>query len=223
MRDTARRVGDSLAAGETTLVLGGDCTVGIGTVAAHMDAGGAVGVVYFDTHADLNVPASVREGALDWMGMAHMLDEDGAAPELVGAGALVPLLSPSDVVLFAWGPGAGDAVRARGDRASRLRSSRSTRSLPTPRTRRRARASDGGPLRPAARPLRRRRDRLHRRAAVGERGRNEGLAYDAAMRALAGCSRRRSSAALTMTELNPDHAEPGSLERFAREVGERLA
>jgi arginase len=30
VRDTARRVGESIAAGETTIVLGGDCTVGIG-------------------------------------------------------------------------------------------------------------------------------------------------------------------------------------------------
>ncbi len=104
VRDTARRVRGALAEGEVTLVLGGDCTVGIGTVAAHVDAGATVGLVYFDTHADLNVPASVREGALDWMGMAHMLGVDGAAPELIGAGVRVPLLSPDDVLLFGWGP-----------------------------------------------------------------------------------------------------------------------
>jgi hypothetical protein len=55
VRDTARRVGDSIGAGETTLVLGGDCTVGIGTVAGHVSAAERVGLIYFDTHADLNV------------------------------------------------------------------------------------------------------------------------------------------------------------------------
>ena len=104
VRDTARRVAASTAAGETTLVLGGDCTVGIGTVAGHVGTGERVGLLYFDTHADLNVPASVREGALDWMGMAHMLGEEGAVPELVGAGPRTPLLDAEQVLLFGWGP-----------------------------------------------------------------------------------------------------------------------
>ncbi len=55
--------------------------VGIGTIAGHVGAGDRIGVIYFDTHADLNVPASVPEGALDWMGMAHMLGEPGAVGE----------------------------------------------------------------------------------------------------------------------------------------------
>ncbi len=63
-----------------------------------------IGVIYFDTHADLNVPASVPEGALDWMGMAHMLGEPGAVDEVVHAGPRVPLLDPDQVILFAWGP-----------------------------------------------------------------------------------------------------------------------
>jgi arginase len=65
VKDTARRVGECSAAGEATLVLGGDCTVGIGSVAGHVSVGERVGLVYFDTHADLNIPPSVPEGALD--------------------------------------------------------------------------------------------------------------------------------------------------------------
>ena len=84
--DTARRVREARRAEEITLVLGGDCTVGIGTVVGHAAEGEPVGLVYFDAHADLNVPASVTEGALDWMGMAHMLGIDGTVPELAGAG-----------------------------------------------------------------------------------------------------------------------------------------
>jgi arginase len=102
--DTARRVVDATRQGEVTLVLGGDCTVGIGTVAGHVAAGGRVGLIYFDTHADLNVPASVREGALDWMGLAHMLKEHGAETELVCVGKRVPLLDAERVLLFGWGP-----------------------------------------------------------------------------------------------------------------------
>jgi arginase len=115
VRDTARRVDEAQAAGELTLILGGDCTVGIGTVAGHLAAGERLGLVYFDQHADLNVPESVPEGALDWMGMAHMLGVDGAVPELVACGPRTPMLAPEQVLLFGWG-GAGDHLRATGDR-----------------------------------------------------------------------------------------------------------
>jgi arginase len=68
VRDTARRVAEAVSSGEATLVLGGDCTTGIGTVAGHLATGERVGLIYFDTHADLNVPSSVREGP--WTGWA---------------------------------------------------------------------------------------------------------------------------------------------------------
>jgi arginase family enzyme len=56
-------------------------------------------------------------------------------------------------------------------------------------------------------------------------GRNEGLAYANALRALARLVTSPKLAGLTITELNPHHAAavPGSLERFAAAVGERLA
>jgi arginase family enzyme len=87
-------------------VLGGDCTVGIGTVAGHVGSGESTGLLYFDAHADLNTPTSVHEGALDWMGMAHVLGEEGAAPELVGVGARVPPDGlpddPDEVAAMSW-------------------------------------------------------------------------------------------------------------------------
>ena len=224
VRDTARRVGVSIAAGETTLVLGGDCTVGIGTIAGHIGAGGRVGVVYFDMHADLNVPASVREGALDWMGMAHMLDEEGAVPELVEAGPLVPLLEPEQVVLLGWGPGQATPFERE------VLTRRGLAAIPVDEV-----AAD--PEDAAARAcatLEARCDRLLVHFDVDvidftdvplseNTGRNEGLAYADAMRALARLLASPKLAGLTITELNPDHAEPGSLERFARAVGESLA
>ena len=102
--ETTVRVGEAAVPGAITLTLGGDCTVGIGAVAGHVASSERVGLLYFDTHADLNVPDSVHEGALDWMGMAHMLDEAGARPELASAGGRSPLLHPEQVVLFGFGP-----------------------------------------------------------------------------------------------------------------------
>jgi arginase len=56
-------------------------------------------------------------------------------------------------------------------------------------------------------------------------GRNEGLAYDHAMRALQSLLASSRLAGMTITELNPDHVEEGaqSIDRFAAAVSEGLA
>jgi arginase len=102
VRTTATRVGDALREGDgLVLVLGGDCTVGIGTIAGVRATHDDAAVAYFDLHSDLNTPASATDGALDWMALGHMLGIDGAEPTLVAATEKVPLLEPGQVVLFA--------------------------------------------------------------------------------------------------------------------------
>jgi arginase len=54
-------------------------------------------------------------------------------------------------------------------------------------------------------------------------GRNQGLTYDHALRALDRLLASPGLAGLTITELNPDHAEAGTLERFASAVAGSLA
>jgi arginase len=97
----AHSVAEILREGARALVLGGDCTVGIGTVAG-AGALARPGLVYLDLHADLNIPTSTVDGALDWMGLAHMLGSDGACPPLRDAGPRTPLLDPGDVVLLGY-------------------------------------------------------------------------------------------------------------------------
>jgi arginase len=107
VRETAGRVGKAHAAGHLPLVVGGDCTVELGTVAGLLPpegSGGRLGLIYFDVHPDLNVPATVGEGALDWMGVAHMLGEEGAAEPLSQVGPHFPMLGDEDVFLFSYGP-----------------------------------------------------------------------------------------------------------------------
>jgi arginase len=104
VRAVAARVEEALRAGEQPLVLGGDCTVGIGTVAGAIAAGGEPRLVYFDMHPDLNTPSSVPDGAFDWTGVAHMLDIDGADDRLASAGPRRPLLADDDVVFLATDP-----------------------------------------------------------------------------------------------------------------------
>jgi arginase len=105
-RAVAQHVERIASDGDRALVLGGDCTVGVGTVAGLRAAHGiAPGVVYIDMHPDLNIPTSTTDGALDWMGMAHMLAVDGCCPPLRDIAATTPLLAPGDVVLLGYDEG----------------------------------------------------------------------------------------------------------------------
>jgi arginase len=226
VKDTARRVGECIAGGEVTLVLGGDCTVGIGTVAGHAGADGRLGLVYFDMHADLNVPQSVSEGALDWMGMAHMLGEEGAVRELVEAGPRVPLLEADQVLVLGWERDQATAFERE------VIDRREITIVPAGEI-----AVD--PEGAAARSIEligRRCDRLLVHFDVDvidftdtplseNTGRNAGLSYESAMRALAVLLGDPRLAGLTVTELNPDHAEQGArtVERFAGDLAERLS
>jgi arginase len=104
VRAVAAKVEEALRAGDLPLVLGGDCTVGVGTVAGAVAAGAEPRLIYLDLHPDLNTPGSVPDGAMDWMGVAHMLDVDGADDRLAGAGPRRPLLADADLVLLGAGP-----------------------------------------------------------------------------------------------------------------------
>lgn len=102
------RVRAAIEAGRIPVLLGGDCTIEVGAVAGLLDAGRTVGLVYVDAHADLNVPGAVPEAkgefalSLDWMGVAHMLDMDGAYRPLAAIGPRRPLLTPDRVGVLGW-------------------------------------------------------------------------------------------------------------------------
>jgi arginase len=102
-RAVADRVAEGLSEGAAVLVLGGDCTVELGTVAGATRATEDVGLVYIDYDTDMNIPDSVTDGALDWMGVAHLLGIPGTLPELAGIGPRTPMLRADQVQLFANG------------------------------------------------------------------------------------------------------------------------
>jgi len=208
----AGRVGEAVTNHEIALVLGGDCTIELGTVAGHVASDQRIGLVYFDLHADLNTPKSVQDGALDWMGMAHLLGEEDAMTELSHLGSRYPLLSPSQVVLFAH-----DLTRA----TPWERNAIARLALATISTAEVAAA----PEEAAARALTHLRDGCDRilvhfdvdtidftDAPLSENtGRNYGLSLDTAFRALTSLLKDERIGALTITELNPEHgAEDGS-------------
>jgi arginase len=94
----------SAPAEDTIVVLGGDCTVGVGTVVGLQHRVERLGIVYVDRHADLNVPDSAVDGALDWMGIAHMLDIDGAVDGLAALAGHRPMLSSGQISFLGLGP-----------------------------------------------------------------------------------------------------------------------
>jgi arginase len=102
-RATPEHVAAALAEGSPMLVLGGDCTVELGTVAGALSESENIGLVYVDLDTDLNTPASTTDGALDWMGVAHMLGVDGAVPALAKLGPRTPMLRPEQVLFFSHG------------------------------------------------------------------------------------------------------------------------
>jgi arginase len=220
VQSTARRVADALPGSDRrALVLGGDCTVGIGTIAGTQQVLGDVAVVYFDLHSDLNNPASATDGALDWMALAHLLGTDGTEPALTqAAGVQHPILTPDQVFLFGQDP--RHATRYERSELERL-------ALP------RTPVDDvrNNPVSAARQTLQSVQARAERYvihldvdvvdftdAPLSEHpSRNAGLKLDDMLAALQVLASGDGLAAITLTELNPHNAaaDHGLLQRFA--------
>jgi arginase len=86
--DVTRRLADAVAAtapDAVPIVLGGDHAISMGSVAGVLRraAGGRVGVLWIDAHADLNTPATSPSGNVHGMPLAHLLGHGDA--RLLGA------------------------------------------------------------------------------------------------------------------------------------------
>ena len=57
-------------------------------------------MIYIDLDTDMNTPETTADGALDWMGVAHMLSLPGADSRLSELGPRTPLLRPEQLMLF---------------------------------------------------------------------------------------------------------------------------
>jgi arginase len=100
IQDLIERLIPPLDRGDKLLVLGGNCTVALGVIAALCRIStDPIGVFYVDRNYDINTPESTTDGALDWMGMAHALSLPGSLDVLVDVLGSRPLIEPSQV---AW-------------------------------------------------------------------------------------------------------------------------
>ena len=99
-RALAQKVNQSVANNEKVIVLGGDCTIELGVVAGCLERSENLGLIYIDLDTDLNTPASVQDGALDWMGVAHMLNISGCENELARLSKRTPMLFPDQIHFY---------------------------------------------------------------------------------------------------------------------------
>ena len=92
----ARDVKKTLGEGELPVVLGGDHSISIGSVAGvashYQERGQQIGLIWFDAHADMNTPETTPSGNIHGMPLAVLLGL--GAPELTGIEGFSPKLDP---------------------------------------------------------------------------------------------------------------------------------
>jgi arginase len=208
-------------------VLGGDCTNGAGAIAgATREDDIRTGVIYLDMHGDLNTPESVASGALDWMGVAHLLGEAGTAPEFANFDERNPVLQNEQIVLLGW-----DYAGSNSDWERETIIRREIKVV-------RLEELQADPAAAATRAL----------ALLGAVDRvvvhfdvdvidfadcplsenyrhGEGCTLDQAMAALSVIATKQEFAGITVTELNPDHGEEefATLKQFSKGFAQALA
>ncbi|MEP7338200.1 MAG: arginase [Acidobacteriota bacterium] len=98
----ADQVEAALEAGSTPIVLGGDHSIAIGSVAGlaafHRKRDKKVGVIWFDAHGDMNTPESSPSGNIHGMPFAAILGH--GAKDLTEISGFAPKVSPEDCVLI---------------------------------------------------------------------------------------------------------------------------
>lgn len=226
VQQTEAHLGPAVSKGHIPLVIGGNCTVELGVVAANLKWSQSVGLIYFDLHSDMNTPASTADGALDWMGMAHMLGLDGALPQLARCGPRYPLLSPGEVYLVGY-----DAERATEwehcvirDRAIAVASVADVARSPA-QCAQAILAKWGAKFERLLVHLDVDVVDFNHLPLAENYSKNRGLSYIQTLEALEVLLKSPKFAGLTLTEINPDHgAEDGStIKGFAQDLSRLLA
>jgi arginase len=216
---------------EVPLVVGGDCTITVGVVAAMLRAGIDPSLLYVDGGVDLYVPATQPAGHMDSMGVAHLLDESGSAPELAGIGPRTPMLDPQHVVFFGQSAVSVRPAEDPRDVEGVVFAQHPFRSYPyevvtgrAPEAAREARAAIELDDRPFL---------VHFDVDVldfldcplADQPEDRGLLLDGAMECLTVFGRSARFGGLVITELNPDHADEdgAALRRLAEDIARALA
>jgi arginase len=107
------RAGQALAGGKMPLVLGGDHSIAVGTVAGvsrfYRESNRKIGLLWLDAHADMNTPQSSPSGNVHGMPLACCAGV--GPPELAHMFGFAPKVEPANIALL----GIRDVDRAEGE------------------------------------------------------------------------------------------------------------
>lgn len=92
----AQCVATSVRAGHLPVILGGDHSIAIGSVAGSAQ-GRQLGLIWIDAHADFNTPATSPSGNIHGMPLAILTGH--GHPRLTAIGTTVPIIQPHHVAL----------------------------------------------------------------------------------------------------------------------------
>ena len=92
------RVEQAVKSGALPVILSGDCSIALATIAGARRYFRHISMIYMDRDADLNIPATSPSGCVDGMVVSHILGR-GAA-ELVRFWGEPPLVREPDLALF---------------------------------------------------------------------------------------------------------------------------
>lgn len=96
--DVANAVSETIAAGMLPVTIGGDHAVAIGSIAGASRATNRLGVLWIDTHPDINTPSTSHSGHIHGMPMAIATGLATAdLPELGSLAGKQPAVHPEDV------------------------------------------------------------------------------------------------------------------------------
>ena len=117
--EVRREVERSLDAGRTPVVLGGDHSLSVGSVAGASDSfakrGQSIGLIWFDAHGDFNTPETTPSGNVHGMALALLLGHGD--PDLAGLGGRAPKVAANHTVMIGvrdLDPGERDNLRRSG-------------------------------------------------------------------------------------------------------------
>lgn len=97
----ADEVARAITAGLLPVTLGGDHALAIGTVAGAARAGKRVGVIWLDTHPDLNTPEASESGHIHGMPLGIAIGGAQASlPMLSALAGKVPMVRPDDICML---------------------------------------------------------------------------------------------------------------------------
>jgi len=87
------------------IILGGDCTIAIGSLIGIVNVFPNIGLLYFDGDADLNTPETTTSGIFDGMVIAHIIGN--RVKELSHLAKRYPILREENIALFGLNPASG--------------------------------------------------------------------------------------------------------------------